>query len=55
MRRHEIGDEQWAKIKNLLPGKPGDPGRTAENNRLLINGVLWLAKTGVPWRDLLDR
>lgn len=55
MRRHEIGDEQWAKIKDLLPGKPGDPGRTAEDHRLLINGVLWIAKTGAPWRDLPDR
>ena len=29
MRRHEIGDEQWAKSKDQLPGKVGDPGRTA--------------------------
>lgn len=55
MRRHEIGDEVWAKIKDLLPGKPGDPGRTAEDNRLFVNAVLWIAKTGAPWRDLPDR
>lgn len=55
MRRHEIGDEQWVKIKDHLPGKAGDPGRTAEDNRLFVNAVLWIAKTGAPWRDLPER
>ena len=55
MRRHEISDEQWEKIKDLLPGKPGDPGRTAEDNRAFIHAVLWIAKTGAPWRDMPER
>lgn len=55
MRRHEISDEQWNKIKDLLPGKPSDPGRTARDNRGFINAVLWIAKTGAPWRDLPER
>ena len=55
MRRHEISDEQWDKIKDLLPGKPSDPGRTAEDNRDFINAVLWIARTGAPWRDLPER
>ncbi len=55
MRRHEISDEQWDKIKDFLPGKPGDPGRTAEDNRGFINAVLWIARTGAPWRDLPER
>jgi transposase len=55
MRRHEISDEQWNKIKDLLPGTPGDPGKTAEDNRGFINAVLWIAKTGAPWRDLPER
>lgn len=55
MRRHEITDEQWNKIKDLLPGKPGDPGRTAEDNRRFINAVFWIARTGAPWRDLPER
>jgi putative transposase len=55
MRRHEISDEQWNRIKELLPGKASDPGRTAEDNRLFFNAVLWIAKTGAPWRDLLAR
>lgn len=55
MRRHEISDEQWNKIKDLLPGKPGDPGRTAADNRGFLNALLWIAKTGAPWRDLPER
>ncbi len=55
MRRHEISDEQWERISHLLPGKASDPGRTAGDNRLFINAVMWLAKTGAPWRDLPER
>jgi len=50
--RHSINNEQWAKIKDALPGKSGDRGRTAKDNRLFINAVMWIAKTGAPWRDL---
>src|SRR5206468_11426854 len=55
MRRHEISDEAWDQIKDLLPGKPGDPGQTAADNRLFINALLWIAKTGAPWRDLPEQ
>ena len=55
MRRHEIADEAWEKIKGLLPGKAGDPGRTAEDNRWFVNAVLWIARTGAGWRDLPER
>ena len=55
MRRHEIADDHWARIKDLLPGQPGDPGVTAKDNRLFVNAVLWIAKTGAPWRDLPER
>ncbi len=54
-RRYEISDENWQRIKDLLPGKEGDPGRTAENNRRFINAVLWIARTGAPWPDLPER
>jgi transposase len=53
--RHAISDAQWERIQNLLPGKPGDPGVTAKDNRLFIDAVLWIAKTGAPWRDLPER
>jgi transposase len=55
MRRHEIKDEDWERIKDFLPGQPGDPGVTAKDNRLFVNAVLWVAKTGAPWRDLPER
>jgi transposase len=55
LRRHEITDEQWDAIKHLLPGQEGDPGVTAKDNRLFVNAILWIAKTGAPWRDLPER
>tara|TARA_R110002072_G_C7773194_1_gene519349 strand:- start:358 stop:768 length:411 start_codon:yes stop_codon:yes gene_type:complete len=54
MRRHEVNDDQWERIEHLLPGKAGDPGVTADN-RLFINAVFWIGKTGAPWRDLPER
>jgi transposase len=54
LRRHAISDENFERIENLLPGKEGDPGVTADN-RLFIDAVLWIAKTGAPWRDLPER
>src|SRR5262249_21767261 len=55
LRRHEIQDEDWDRIADLRPGQPGQPGGTAQDNRLFINAVLWIAKTGAPWRDLPER
>ena len=51
-RRHDISDEMWEKISDNLPGRAGSVGRPAENNRRFINGVLWILRTGAPWRDL---
>jgi transposase len=53
--RHAISDEGWERIKDLLPGKAGDPGVPAKDNRLFVDAVLWIAKTGAPWRDLPER
>lgn len=53
--RYAISDEQFARIEPLLSGKKGDPGRTADNNRLFIDAVLWIARTGAPWLDLPER
>lgn len=54
-RRHELSEQEWAAVEPLLPGRDGDPGRTAADNRLFVNAVLFVAKTGVPWRDLPPR
>jgi transposase len=55
MRRHELTDGQWGRIQDRLPGRAGDPGVTAKDTRLFVNAVLWIAKTGAPWRDLPER
>lgn len=55
MRRFEMDDDRYHRIEHLLPGKPGDPGATARDNRLFIDAVLWIARTGAPWVDLPAR
>jgi putative transposase len=55
VRRHELSDEQWNVIKSLILGKNSNPGWTGRNNRLFINAVLFVLKTGIPWDDLPGR
>lgn len=55
MRRHEIKDVDWDRIKDFLPGQKGGHGGVAKDNRLFINALFYLAKTGIPWRDLPER
>ena len=52
MIRLVVNDAQWERLAPLLPGKEGDPGRSGADNRLFLEAVLWVARTGVPWRDL---
>src|SRR5262249_11518224 len=54
-RRHEISDADWDRIQGLLPGRPGQHGGVASDNRRFVNAVLWIARTGAPWRDLPER
>lgn len=54
MDRSLLSDGQWERIAPLLPGKPGDPGRSGADNRLFLEAVLWIVRTGSPWRDLHD-
>lgn len=55
MRRHELTDKQFDRIKHFLPGTEGTVGVTAQDNRLFVNAVIWVFKTGAPWRDLPER
>jgi len=52
MARMSLRDDQWERIRPLLPGKQTDCGVTAKGNRTLLEAVLWIARTGAPWRDL---
>jgi len=54
-RRYEQTDEQYNRLQPLLSGKPGDPGRNADDNCRFLNAVLWIAYTGAPWEDLPER
>ncbi|MGQ0685619.1 IS5 family transposase [Bradyrhizobium sp.] len=52
MDRFVLTDAQWAKMDALCLGKPGDPDRSGKDNRLFVKAVLWIARTGSPWRNL---
>ena len=52
MRRYALRDDQWNRINGILPGREGHVGATAKDNRLFVEAVLWVARTGSPWRDL---
>lgn len=51
-RRHDISDRIWNLIESHLPGRKGGWGSVAKDNRLFINAVFWILRTGSPWRDL---
>ena len=50
--RHDISNHAWSLLEPHLPGRAGDWGGVARNNRLFINAVFWILRTGAPWRDL---
>ena len=50
--RHDISDRVWELLEPLLPGRSGSWGGVAQNNRRFINAVIWILRTGSPWRDL---
>jgi transposase len=52
MNRTVLRDDQWERIEPLLPGKASDCGVTGKDNRQFIEAVLWICRTGAPWRDL---
>ena len=55
MRRYGLRDDQWDRIKDLLPGREGSVGVTAADNRLFLEAVLYRYRAGIPWRDLPER
>lgn len=54
-RRHELTDTQWERLAPLLPPQRPRTGRPANDHRTVVNGMLWILRTGAPWRDLPER
>jgi transposase len=55
MRRGELSDEQGQRLEALLPAQKPKTGRPNLDHRQVINGILWVLRTGAPWRDLPER
>ena len=55
MYRGDLTDAQWKRLAPLLPPQKPKTGRPAKDHRLIINGILWILRTGAPWRDLPER
>lgn len=56
LKRYELTDEEWNKLVDLLPPEnTGKPGRPGKDNRTIMNGIVWIARSGAPWRDLPER
>lgn len=51
--RHELSDAEWELIRPLLP-RPA-LGRPRQDDRMVLNGIVWKFRTGVPWRDVPER
>ena len=54
MHRHELSDPQYAHLEPFLPEPRhhGKAGRPWLPHRTVVNGILWILRTGAPWRDL---
>ena len=53
--RGDLTNEQWEQIEPLLPKVNTKRGRPAQDHRKLLNGVVWVLRTGAPWRDMPER
>lgn len=55
MARFELSDEEWEQIRPFLPDRRGKVGRPRSDDRRIVNAILWIVRTGAPWRDLPER
>jgi transposase len=55
MRRYALRDDQWERVKDILPGRKGSVGAPAKDNRLFVEAVLYRYRAGIAWRDLPER
>ena len=47
-----LNDAAWERVAQLIIGRPDQKGSTGRDNRMFVEGVLWIVRTGSPWRDL---
>ncbi len=55
MKRYELTDQQWRRLEPLLPPEQPRTGRPNHDHRTILDGILWVLRTGAPWRDLPER
>ena len=55
MGRGDLTDDQWRRLRPLLPAQKPRTGRPGRDHHTVINGILWILRTGAPWRDLPER
>ena len=55
MTRYGLREDQWERIKDLLPGSSGHVGATARDNRRFVEAVVYRYRAGISWRDLPER
>ena len=53
--RGDLNERQWKRLMPLLPAQKPKTGRPNNDHRITINGILWILRTGAPWRDLPSR
>ena len=55
-RRYELTDDEWERIKGYFPEREaGQKGRPRNEDRPILNGILWIVRSGAAWRDLPER
>ena len=55
MNERDMTDEQWERLRPLLPPQRPATGRPAHDHRRILNGIVFILRTGAPWRDLPER
>jgi transposase len=53
--RGDLTNQQWQRLQPLLPVQKPTVGRPSNDHRMILNGILWILRTGAPWRDLPER